>query len=107
LQAPFRLARIILFGGLGLGAAIGLLVILGRLASAVKGGEGAPDLTESLTNLGINAAAVAVFGFLVARDLQSKERDTRVTNREEELGRLLVSVIVLFLDVTFECSNVW
>ncbi|WIA22086.1 hypothetical protein OEZ85_004429 [Tetradesmus obliquus] len=91
-KAPFRLARIILFGGLGLGAAIGLLVILGRLASALKGGEGAPDLTETLTNLGINGAAVAVFGFLVLRDLQSKERDTRVTSREEELGRLLIQL---------------
>jgi hypothetical protein len=103
LQAPFRLARIIIFGGLGLGAAIGLLVILGRLASAFKGGEGAPDLTESLTNLGINGAAVVLFGFLVARDLQSKERDTRVTSREEELGRLLVSVT--FVTFTFKFTS--
>lgn len=90
-QAPFRLARIILFGGLGVGAAIGLLVILGRLAAALKGGEGAPDLTQSITNLGINVAAIAVLSFLVLRDLQAREKDTRVTSREEALGRLLVS----------------
>lgn len=91
-QAPFRLARIIIFGGLLTGAGIGLLIIIARLAAALKGGEGAPDVMESVTNLGVNTAAIAVLGFLLSRDLQAKEKDARISKREEELGRLLVGV---------------
>jgi hypothetical protein len=43
-QAPFRFARITLFGGLGVGAALGLFVITGRLILSIKGGPGAPAL---------------------------------------------------------------
>jgi hypothetical protein len=38
-----------------------------RLASAIKGGEGAPDLAESLKNLGVNVTALAVLSFLLIR----------------------------------------
>lgn len=61
-----------------------------RLAAAIRGGDGAPDLTESVTNLGVNVAALAVLSFLVGRDLQAREKAQKVTSREEELGRLLV-----------------
>ena len=54
------------------------------------GGEGAPELTESLLNLSINSAALAGFSFLFLRDLQGAERDRKVVDREELLGRLLV-----------------
>ncbi len=37
LQAPFRFPRIILFGGLGIGAAVGLFIISFRLVAALKG----------------------------------------------------------------------
>lgn len=36
-KAPFRLARLFIFGGLGAGAALGLVVITGRLIAALKG----------------------------------------------------------------------
>lgn len=36
-KAPFRLARLFIFGGLGAGAALGLAVIAGRLIAALKG----------------------------------------------------------------------
>lgn len=67
-------------------------MILGRLASSLAGGEGAPPLSESLTNLGVNVAALAVFGTLVARDLAARDKDTRITAREEELSRLLIQL---------------
>ncbi len=38
-RAPFRLARLFIFGGLGAGAALGLAVIAGRLIAALKGGS--------------------------------------------------------------------
>lgn len=37
-KAPFRLTRIILFGGLAAGAALGLFIIAGRLLAALQGG---------------------------------------------------------------------
>lgn len=57
----------------------------------VAGGEGAPDVTESLQNLGINGLAVAVLGWLVARDLKGREQDEIVVAREESLARLQVA----------------
>jgi len=91
-RAPFRLARTIIFGSLAAGAGLGLIVILGRLVASLKGGEGAPPLSESLQNLAINSAALGGLGFLLLRDLAGRERDLRVTQREEGLGRLLVDL---------------
>ena len=54
------------------------------------GGEGAPDLTETLKNLAINAAAVAGLSFLLARDLQGSSKDRLAIQREESLSRLQV-----------------
>jgi tetratricopeptide (TPR) repeat protein len=91
-RAPFRFARTLLFGSLSAGAGLGLIVILGRLAASLRGGEGAPPLSESLTNLAVNAGALGVLVFLLLRDLAGRERDLAVTQREEGLGRLLVDL---------------
>lgn len=91
-KAPFRLARLILLGGLLAGATLGLLISLSRLAAAVAGAENAPDLQETLQNLAINVSAVGVVGFFLQRDLQSQERDKAVVEREESLGKLQVAV---------------
>jgi tetratricopeptide (TPR) repeat protein len=53
-QEPFRFIKLYLFGGLAAGAGLGLFIIGTRLVKALQGGEGAPDLTETVTNLGIN-----------------------------------------------------
>ena len=58
-KSPFRTFRLFAFGALGAGAGVGLLIILTRLTLAIKGGEGAPDLGESVRNFGINSTAVA------------------------------------------------
>ncbi|PRW20574.1 LOW PSII ACCUMULATION chloroplastic [Chlorella sorokiniana] len=91
-KAPFRLTRIIFLGGLAVGAALGLFIITGRLLAALAGGEGAPDLQETLQNFGVNSAALAVLGFFVYRDVAAQRRDQAVIEREESLGRLLVSL---------------
>lgn len=91
-RAPFRLTRIILLGGLAAGAGLGLLIITTRLIAALKGGEGAPELTESLQNFSINAAALAVLSFFVSRDLAAQSRDQEVVEREEALGQLQVQL---------------
>jgi hypothetical protein len=56
----------------------------------MPGGEGAPDLQETLQNFGINAAALAVLGFFVSRDVAAQRRDQAVIEREEALARLQV-----------------
>lgn len=91
-KAPFRLPRIILFGGLLAGAALGLFVIVLRLIKSLQGGPDAPDLTESLTNLGVNTTAVAVLSFLLYRDVSQKQQAVRITTREELLGRLQIDL---------------
>lgn len=55
---------------------------------AAAAGDG--DLQESLINFSINAAALAVFGFLVYRDYSKQQQDIRQIEREEALGRLQV-----------------
>lgn len=61
-----------------------------RWECAGAGGEGAPDLAETLKNLAINGAAVAVLGFIFSRDLTGSQKDRRVVEREEALARLQV-----------------
>lgn len=87
-KSPFRGLRLFLFGGLGAGAGLGLLIIVAKVVQAVQGGEGAPDLNDSLRNLAINSAAVAAFSFLFARDFRGSARDRAAAEAEESLARL-------------------
>ena len=54
------------------------------------GGEGAPALQDTLQNLAINGAAVAVLGALFLRDIKGQQKDRTVIEREEKLARLQV-----------------
>jgi len=91
-KTPFRLPRVVLFSGLGVGAAAGLIIISLRLIAALQGGEGAPDVAETVQNFAVNAVAVVVLGALVYRDVQSKAKTVKVTEREELLGRLQIDL---------------
>ena len=71
-QEPFRFFKLYAFGGLGVGAFIGLIIILSRLSLAIAGGEDAPDLGETIGNLSINALAISVFGFLFKGELAQR-----------------------------------
>lgn len=90
-QEPFRFFKLYAFGGLGAGAFIGLLIILTRLAAAIKGGEDAPDLGETIGNLAVNAVAVAAFATLFRGELEAREKTQEKVKREEALGRLRVN----------------
>lgn len=61
-----------------------------RSAAPPAGGEGAPDLQETVQNFGINSAALGVLGFFVYRDVSAARRDQAVVEREEALARLQV-----------------
>jgi len=91
-RAPFRFPRFIILGGFFLSAALGLFVTILRLVKAVQGGEGAPDMTETLQNFGINAAVAAVLAAILWRDNQEKQKSARITDREELLSRLQIDL---------------
>ena len=65
-----------------------VFIIVAKVAQALQGGEGAPDLNDSLKNLAINSAAVAAFSFLFARDFRGSARDRAAAEAEESLSRL-------------------
>ena len=54
------------------------------------GGDGAPELEETLKNFAINSAAVTVLGIILNRDLKKQRADKSVIEREESLSRLQV-----------------
>lgn len=91
-KAPFRLPRIFLFSGLAAGAGLGLLIITARLVAATRGGEGAPDLQESIQNFAINSGALALFIFLLVRDFSGQSKDQIIVEREEKLAELQVKL---------------
>ena len=92
LQAPFRFPRVFLFWAVAVGSAAGLVIITGRLVLALQGGEGAPDLTESVTNFAINSTVLALVSVLLYRESKAKAKSVEVTDREELLSRLQVRV---------------
>ena len=63
--SPFRLVRLYLFGALGTGATIGIVIITSKLIAVLGGGEG--DLQETIKNFCINLTAIVVFYFLFYR----------------------------------------
>lgn len=70
------------------------LIQAGRAVYPPAGGEGAPDLQETVQNFGINSAALAVLGFFVYRDVAAARRDQAVVEREEALARLQVPTLL-------------
>lgn len=68
------------------------------------GGEGAPDVTESLRNVAINGAAVGILGFIFQRDLKGQQSDKKVIEREEALACLQV-VSKLFGSLVVDDTN--
>jgi tetratricopeptide (TPR) repeat protein len=91
-KAPLRLPRIFLFSGLAAGAGLGLLIITARLVAAARGGDGAPDLQESIQNFAINSGALALFIFLLIRDFKGQGKDQIIVEREEKLANLQVNL---------------
>ena len=91
-QEPFRFLKLYVFGGLAAGATLGLIIILTRLAAALKGGDDAPDLGETLTNMAVNLGGIGVFGYLLKGEFAARDKMKEKVEREEEMGRLRVSI---------------
>jgi len=84
---PFLLARLLVLGGLDLGALTGLLIITPRLLAALSGVEGS-DLPTAAKDFAINLVASGVLSFFVFRDLKSRARAKKKADVEGVLGRL-------------------
>lgn len=57
-----------------------------------RGGEDAPELGETLTNMAVNSGAIGVFGYLLKGELAARDKMKEKVAREEEMGRLRVSI---------------
>ena len=59
-QSPFRGVRKFLYFGFALAAGIATLFTVPRLIAAFQGGENAPDLLDTVGNLGVNVGGEAL-----------------------------------------------
>ena len=92
MKTPFLLSRLLVLGGLNLGAVAGLFIITAKLVAAAKGVEGADDLGETARNFAVNLAAVGGLSFFVLRDLRARKETEERISTEEALGQLQVEV---------------
>ena len=87
-QAPFRVARMFLFGAFGANATLGFgIAPLQAVTKALGAPNGAP-LDQSLQNLGINLGCALFFGYLYKRDADGRDKQMARISREERLSNL-------------------
>eukprot|EP00892_Ulva_mutabilis_P000886 jgi/Ulvmu1/10799/UM069_0034.1 len=91
-KTPFRFARSVIFGALGVSASVALLITLTRLIAILAGPGDKADLPGTVQNFAIDLAGAVFFGFLVSRDLKAKSKAEAVVEREDSLGRLQVDL---------------
>lgn len=87
-EAPFRVVRLTLYGSAVIGGGVGLMVNLVQIIGAVAQRPGAPTLTEAVKNVGIDAAAVLVFGALSWSEWKARGQQMRRLARESRLAEL-------------------
>ena len=87
-QAPFRVARQFLYGGLCASATIGLGIATIQGVSGAMGAPNAPPMEASLENVAVDGVALAAFGTLYRREDDARARQMARIGREERLGRL-------------------
>lgn len=90
--SPFRTLRMALSLALGGSASLGGLVALTRLAGALGGAPGAPNLEETVQGLGIDVAAVLGFVLLYRNDKKAEQKSIARITREETLSALRIEL---------------
>ncbi|CAO2035686.1 unnamed protein product, partial [Urochloa humidicola] len=90
--SPFRSVRMFFYLAFMASGALGGLIALTRLLPALSDPARAAGAGETLGGLGIDAAAVAVFAFLYARESKAKDAQVARLAREERLSRLKLRV---------------
>ncbi|KAL3644780.1 Protein LOW PSII ACCUMULATION 1, chloroplastic [Castilleja foliolosa] len=87
-QAPFRGVRKFFYVALTAAAGVSLLLTIPRLLLAVKGGDGAPGLSETAGNAGINIGGIIVLLALLFWENKKEEEQLAQITRNETLSRL-------------------
>nr|KJB41935.1 hypothetical protein B456_007G129100 [Gossypium raimondii] len=87
-QAPFRGVRRFFYVAFSAAAGISLLFTVPRLFRAIKGGDGAPDIWETVGNAGINIGGIIVLVALYFWDNKKEEEQLAQISRNETLSRL-------------------
>ena len=87
-QAPFRVARMFLFGAFGANATLGFGIAVLQTVTKALGAPNGPPLDQSLQNLGINLGCALFFGYLYKRDADGRDKQMARISREERLSNL-------------------
>ncbi|KAJ7972941.1 protein LOW PSII ACCUMULATION 1, chloroplastic [Quillaja saponaria] len=87
-QAPFRGVRKFFYVAFSAAAGISLFFTVPRLFLAIKGGDDAPDLWETVGNVVINAGGVIVLVALFFWENKKEEEQLSQISRDETLSRL-------------------
>ncbi|CAN6276231.1 unnamed protein product [Urochloa humidicola] len=92
--SPYRSVRMFFYLAFMASGALGGLIALTRLLPALSSSDPAraAGAGETLRGLGIDAAAVALFAFLYARESKAKDAQVARLAREERLSRLKLRV---------------
>ncbi|CAL5068789.1 unnamed protein product [Urochloa decumbens] len=90
--SPYRSVRMFFYLAFMASGALGGLIALTRLLPALSDPARSAGAGETLRGLGIDAAAVALFAFLYARESKAKDAQVARLAREERLSRLKLRV---------------
>ena len=87
-QAPFRTARMFLFGAFAANATLGLGIATLQAVTKALGAPSAPPLEDSLQNMGVDLLCAAFFAFFYKKDAEGRDKQMARISREERLGAL-------------------
>ncbi|KAF8015086.1 hypothetical protein BT93_H0779 [Corymbia citriodora subsp. variegata] len=87
-QAPFRGVRRFFYVAFSAAAGISLFFTIPRLIRAINGGDGAPDLWDTVGNAAINIGGIIVLVALFFWDNKKEEEQLAQISRNETLSRL-------------------
>ena len=91
-EAPFRVVRKFGFAALAGSAGVGTLTALLKTAAGLFGAQGAGSLGDNAHNLGIDVAALALFGYLFNVEVKAEGKQLARLQREESLAELKVEL---------------
>ena len=91
-EAPFRVVRKFGYAALAGSAGVGTLTALLKSVTSVFGAAGAGSFAENAQNLGIDVAALSLFGFLLNSELKQEKKQLARLEREESLAELKVEL---------------
>lgn len=91
-EAPYRSLRVVLFGFQVLSAGVAFVIGSTQLVSALANAPRHLPLQEVAQGLAIDAAGIGIFGWLLKRDLDARDKQIARMTREEDLGSLQIEL---------------